>query len=215
MGYRFWVIVAVMTLSIACWANDSTDVAKPAVAKKQIYGGTQVKLDVLSPIITVATNKGRLQHYEIGVNVRLAQRFYPTLELGYAGGTKSQKDTLTYQGHGGFFRVGCDINPLKKHPERRSVMLIGVRAGSGWQQMEPTVTASNLQGKWIADVWGEIAAGVQVDIYKGFNMGWAVRMKFLFTEKAHDYQNIPYYIPGYGYRNSMNWGFDYYLGYSF
>ena len=40
-------------------------------------------------------------------------------------------------------------------------------------------------------------------------------MKFLFTEKTHDSLTIPYYIPGFGYRNSMNWGFEYYLGYAF
>ncbi|MCI6419294.1 MAG: DUF6048 family protein [Bacteroidales bacterium] len=235
MVYRFWVIVAVMMLSIACWANDSTDVAKPAVAKKQIYGGTQVKLDVLSPIITVATNKGRQQHYEIGVNVRLAQRFYPTLELGYAGGTKSQKDTLTYQGHGGFFRVGCDINPLKKHADSPHALLIGVRLGAAVQEYtqdavreETTTTVvrntdfmmhrSDVQG----DCWGEIVLGCQVEIAKvkntSFYMGWMGRFKCLFTRQLDGYaatEMRAIYIPGFGNRDNIGWGANYYLGWRF
>ena len=79
----------------------------------------------------------------------------------------------------------------------------------------PALIAEVPQGKLIADAWGEIVAGVQVDIYKGFNMGWAIRMKFLFTTKAHDELTTPYYIPGFGYRDTMRWGFDYYLGYTF
>ena len=79
----------------------------------------------------------------------------------------------------------------------------------------PALIAEVPQGKLIADAWGEIVAGVQVDIYKGFNMGWAIRMKFLFTTNAHDELTTPYYIPGFGYRDTMRWGFDYYLGYTF
>ena len=94
-------------------------------------------------------------------------------------------------------------------------MLIGVRAATGLEQLKRSVSNSELHGKWVADAWGEIVAGVQVNIVQGFNMGWAVRMKFLFTEKTHDDKTIPYYIPGYGNRDSMKWGFDYYLGYTF
>ena len=201
----------------------SAPVAQPAQTPpvqrvdSTVYQGVTVRLDIANPIFELARSGWHTYAVEAAVSVRLKYRLFPTLELGYAGQFRQEKDAATpyYNGQGEYVRLGLDINPLKKHPERRSVMLIGVRAGSGWQRMEPTVTASNLQGKWIADAWGEIVAGVQVDIYKGFNMGWAVRMKFLFTEKAHGDQNIPYYIPGFGYRNSMNWGFDYYLGYMF
>ena len=51
-----------------------------------IYNGTILKLDIASPVITSAVYKWKMQHYEIGANVRLKDRFFPTAELGYTGG---------------------------------------------------------------------------------------------------------------------------------
>ncbi len=142
---RLCNIVLALLLCMAAWAGDSTAV------KKKIYYATQVKLDILSPVLTPALNKWQMQHYEAAVNVRLDKRWYPTLELGYTGG-KTHNDSVQYNGHGGFFRVGCDINPLKKHPDSPHALLVGVRIGTG------------IQEKGYTDCWGEIVAGCQVEI---------------------------------------------------
>lgn len=186
-------------------------------ADTAIFQGVNIRLDILNPLLELMRTGWHTYDVEAAVNVRLKNRFFPTFEFGHAGLFLQEKDAVApvYNGHGEFARVGLDLNPLKKHPEQRSVLLVGVRVATGWQKLEPSVSVRELQGKWIADAWGEVVAGVQVDIAKGFNMGWAVRMKFLFTEKIHDSLTVPYYIPGYGYRDSMRWGFDYYLGYSF
>ena len=65
-----------------------------------IYNGTQIKLDIASPILTPATHQWQKQHYEVAVNVRLAKRWYPTAELGYAtnGGGICNYGTLTLDG---------------------------------------------------------------------------------------------------------------------
>ena len=110
---RLCNIVLCLLLCAGAWAhNDSAQVAKPS-----IYNGTQIKLDIASPIVIAGVNNWHMQHYEIAANVRLAQRYYPTVELGYAGGSTTKGDSITYRGNGGFIRVGADINPLKKHPE--------------------------------------------------------------------------------------------------
>lgn len=232
--------------------NDST-----ALAKAPLYGGTQVKLDIASPIIIAASNKWQMQHYEMAVNVRLKDRFYPTFELGYAGGTTTQGDTIAYAGQGGFFRAGVDLHPLKKHPESPHALLIGIRLGAAVQDFnqdltrEPKSTATdalvatdvyavNTTGIY-GDCWGEIVAGCQVEIAKvgkpkansqqpmSFYMGWMGRLKCLFTrslvptakKQLTDEQlmagNVltPIYIPGYGKRDNIAWGFDYYLGWRF
>ena len=177
-----------------------------ANSNDSIYMGTQVKLDIASPILVPATHHWTMQHYEVAVNVRLAQRFYPTAELGYAGG-QTAKDTLTYNGHGGFLRLGCDINPLKRHPEAPHALLVGVRLGTA------------VQTKGETDCWGEIVAGCQVEIAKvkntAFYMGWMGRFKTLFTRKAA-VDNYPViYIPGYGKYDNIGWGLNYYLGWRF
>ena len=190
-----------------------------------IYNGTQIKLDIASPILVPAVTKWQIQNYEMAVNVRLAKRYYPTFELGYAGGTTTQGDTLNYRGHGGFFRVGADINPLKKHPESPHAMLIGVRLGTSVQQIHQNNTqiAGLAVNKVAADCWGEIVAGCQVEIAKvnntSFYMGWMGRFKCLFTRSAPtdsaEELQAAIYIPGFGRRDNIGWGASYYLGWRF
>ena len=195
-------------MSLAVMAEDSIAVEKPKKERKQIYNATQVKLDILSPILIPGLHNWQMQGYELAVNVRLAQRFYPTFEVGYAGGKIISSDTLAYSGYGGFFRVGADINPLKKNPESPHALLVGLRIGSGYQALK-------------ADCWGEIVAGCQVEIAKvnktAFYMGWMGRFKFLFTRNTEDKDGnaYPTYIPGYGERDNIGWGANYYLGWRF
>ena len=209
--------ILALLLSIAAYAhNDSILLPKPA-----IYNGVQVKLDIASPAIVAGMSKGAMQHYELGVNVRLAQRFYPTLEAGYAGGKTAKGDSISYTGHGGFFRVGCDINPLKKYPGSPHAMLIGVRIGTAVQQSGHVLPDVAHKIGITADCWGEIVAGCQVEIAEvnntAFYMGWLGRFKFLFTRDkavlANDMKAI--YIPGYGNRDTIGWGVNYYLGWRF
>ena len=176
--------------------------------RPSIYQGTLLKLDVGASAVVIGMTRGQIQHYELSANVRLKNRFYPTLELGYAGTTRAPvtyNDTISYQGQGGFFRVGCDLNPLKKHPESPHALIVGIRLGTAVQDyaqstvvgetgiLNPNtdmrVATSGLRG----DCWGEIVAGCQVEVAKGkkprangqrsmaFYMGWMFRFKILFT----------------------------------
>jgi len=210
-----------------------------------VYNSTQIKLDIASPVVTSAIYQWKMQHYEIAANVQLAKRFFPTLELGYAGGRANRGDSIAYNGHGGFFRVGCDINPLKKHKDSPHALLVGIRIGTAVQGMEQTALKQTLTNKGVrADCWGEIVLGCQVEIAKlnhqspgtssrqtkgatsagkgqspmAFYMGWMGRLKCLFTRQneytpAADQYAI--YIPGFGNRDNIGWGLNYYLGWRF
>ena len=205
-----------------------------AVSKDSLYLGTTVKLDIASPIIVPASTNWQIQNYEMAVNVRLAKKWYPTIELGYAGG-RLTRDSISYSGHGGFFRIGCDINPLKKHPESPHALLVGVRLGTAVQQMTQTeklATRQSMTHGVYADCWGEIVAGCQVEIAKvnntAFYMGWMGRFKCLFTrtqgkqaptnieeDQTPVYVQTPIYIPGFGKRDNIGWGVSYHLGWRF
>jgi len=185
---------------------------------KNVYQATSIRIDLLNPVYELARSAGHTYSVEMAANVRLLNRLFPTLELGYAGGFPQEKDAAipVYDGRGGFARIGLDINPLKKHPEALSYMTVGVRVGTSVQHLTtPALLIESPKGEIIADAWGEVVAGVHVNIVKGFNMGWAVRMKFLFTGNSHGQYSTPNYMPGYGYYDTMNWGFNYYLGYTF
>ena len=215
-----------------------------AVSKDSLYLGTTVKLDIASPVIVSAANNWQIQNYEMVVNVRLAKKWYPTIELGYAGG-RLTRDSISYSGHGGFFRIGCDINPLKKHPESPHALLVGVRLGTAVQESAQGAESSRMANGAISDIpwqsmtqgvyadcWGEIVAGCQVEIAKvnntAFYMGWMGRFKCLFTrtqakqaptnieeDQTPVYIQTPIYIPGFGKRDNIGWGISYHLGWRF
>lgn len=189
--------------------EDSVELAIERKERKEIYQGTIVKLDILSPVLMAGLNQWRLQHYEVAVNVRLANRFYPTFELGYSGGQTQQGDSIFYNSHGGFFRAGADINPLKRNPGSPHALLVGIRIGTGFQARK-------------VDCWGEIVAGCQVEIAKvkntAFYMGWMGRFKILFTREPAGLAAAemgPIYIPGFGHRSDLGWGASYHLGWKF
>lgn len=155
------------------------------------------------------------------MNVRLLKRLYPTFELGYAGGSTGQGDSIAYTGHGGFFRIGCDLNPLKKHPESPHALLVGLRLGTAVQGAHQGTPNMPQPYKTTADCWGEIVAGCQVEIAKvnntAFYMGWMGRFKCLFTREQNSTveKMMPVYIPGFGKRDNIGWGVNYFLGWYF
>lgn len=188
-----------------------------------IYQGTSIKLDIAMPVLELARSAGKIQSYELATSIRLAKRFYPTLELGYAIAERSADGGL-YEGNGGYGRIGTDVAVIKKG-EKENNLLIGVRFGGAYQKYDLTnvtvhtgywpSSSHNFYGQSRFDCWGEVVAGPQVMVYKGFQMGWYIRMKFLFTRSAKDGGPLPYYIPGIGFRKDFNWGVSYYLAYKF
>ena len=211
------VVVVVDTIIMA--TEDSAELAIARKERKEIYQGTTVKLDILSPLLVSGLSHWTIQHYELAVNVRLANRFYPTFEVGYSGGQTQQGDSIYYNSHGGFFRIGADLCPFKKHPESPHALLVGVRLGTAAQQWQhPDYGTGGVRG----DCWGEIVAGCQVEIAKvnktSFYMGWMGRFKILFTREAENLTAAemgPIYIPGFGHRSNLGWGASYHLGCKF
>ena len=72
----------VLRASASDRAHESTQPKQ--YADTAIYQGMSIKLDIAMPILELARSAGKVQDYEMALNERLANRFYPTLELGYA-----------------------------------------------------------------------------------------------------------------------------------
>lgn len=216
MNRRILLILPLLCLALCASAKQYADTA--------IYQGMSIKLDIAMPIIEAARSAGKIQNYEAAFNVRLAKRFYPTLELGYALAERGADGGL-HKGHGGFGRIGMDLAIVKKG-ETENNMLVGLRFGGAYQGYDllnvkqhteyfPKLPTISFYDQHRFDCWGEIVAGCQVQIYKGFQMGWYIRMKLLFTRNAKEGEVMPYYVPGLGFRKDFNWGFNYYLAYKF
>ena len=225
MNKRWIVILLLLPLALFLYAREDTN-AKVKNEKKdsvRIYQGVNLKLDLAMPVIEAARSKGKIQDYEMAINVRLKNRYYPTLELGYAL-AECGADGAQYRGQGGFARLGLDLAIVKKGVTE-SNMLAGLRFGAAYQNYD--LTEVNLQtGYWQTqslnfydqnrfDCWGEFVVGCQVYLWKGLHMGWYGRIKLLMTRKAKEGNVMPYYVPGLGYRKDFNWGINYYIGYRF
>ena len=221
MNKRFFVILLLFPLALLSYARE--DVEKERNDSIPLYQGVNVKLDIAMPIIEAARSAGKIQDYEMAVNVRLKNRFYPTLELGYAL-AECGADGAQHKGHGGFARLGMDLAIVKKG-ETENNLLIGLRFGGAYQnydltnvQLQTDYWQSNsidFYNQNCFDCWGEIVVGCQVYLWKGLHMGWYGRVKLLFTRNVAEEQALPYYVPGLGFRNDFNWGFNYYIGYRF
>ena len=212
---KLLLILALCCFSLCASAREYADTV--------VYQGMSVKLDIGTPILEIARSAGRIQSYEAAVNVRLAQRFYPTMELGYAMAERGTNGGF-HKGQGAFGRLGMDLAVVKKGvPENN--MLVGLRLGGAYQDYDLTNVRIysdywgeqriNFYDQHRFDCWGEFVAGCQVQVYKGFQMGWYLRMKLLFTRKAEGVGVLPYYVPGFGFRKDFQWGFNYYLAYKF
>ncbi len=229
MNSRLWFILPLLLLALRASASGHADNhASEDKQSKQypdtaIFQGMSIKLDIAMPILELARSKGKVQDYEMALNVRLAKRFYPTLELGYAI-AETSADGGFYGGQGGFARLGMDLSALKKGASENCLM-VGLRFAGAYQRFQ--ITDVPIYGDYWPmgkvdyfnqrkfDCWGEIVAGCQVQIWKGFQMGWYIRMKLLFTRTDKHGDALPAYLPGFGYRNDTNWGINYFLGYKF
>ena len=225
MNSRLLLILSLLLLvSRVSATTDANAPVQPKVyADTAIYQGMSIKLDIAMPILELARSAGKVQDYEMALNVRLAKRFYPTLELGYAIADVTA-DGGHYSGQGGFMRLGMDLSALKKGVGDNCLM-VGLRFGGAYQGFQITdipvygdywqMPNTNYYNQHKFDCWGEIVAGCQVQIWKGFQMGWYIRMKLLFTRTDKQGDALPAYLPGFGYRNDTNWGINYFLGYKF
>lgn len=225
MNSRLLLILSLLFLVSRASAEDAVGapVQPKQYADTAIYQGMSIKLDIAMPILELARSAGKVQDYEMALNVRLAKRFYPTLELGYAIADVTA-DGGHYSGQGGFMRLGMDLSALKKGVGENCLM-VGLRFAGAYQGFQVTdvpvygdywpMPNMNYYNQHKFDCWGEIVAGCQVQIWKGFQMGWYVRLKLLFTRTDKHGDALPAYLPGFGYRNDTNWGINYFLGYKF
>ena len=221
MNKRFLVILLLLPFSLLSYAREEGE--KEKNDSIPLYQGVNVKLDIAMPIIEAARSAGKIQDYEMAVNVRLKNRFYPTLELGYAL-AECGADGAQHKGHGGFARLGMDLAIVKKGATENN-LLVGLRVGGAFQNFDLTnvqiqtnywpIDKQNFYDQNRFDCWGELVAGCQVYLWKGLHMGWYGRVKLLFTRNVAEEQVLPYYVPGLGFRNDFNWGFNYYIGYRF
>ena len=221
MSKRIFIILMLACVTLSLYARDER--VRERKDTIPVYQGVNIKLDLAMPIIEAARSAGLIQNYEVAVNTRLLNRFYPTFELGYAM-AQCGADGGDHKGAGGFARIGLDLALVKKGVSENN-LLVGLRFAGAYQNYDLTnvhlhtdywqTQPMNFYDQNRFDCWGELVVGCQVYVWKGLLMGWYGRIKLLMTRNPKEGGVLPYYVPGLGFRNDLNWGFNYYIGYRF
>lgn len=187
-----------------------------------LYQGTYVSLDILNPFLKFINTE--YVQAEASVDINLKYMFYPVAEFGYGTVSYSSSNGLTYKSHAPFYRIGLNYNIMSKKKSENH-FYVGIRYGLC--NMKYDITSYNLKDPvWETEIdfnrenqrsfsnWIELVAGVRVQIYKNFMMGWSARLKrTVYTKNNGD--NEPWYIPGYGYSGTTSIGMTYSLIYKF
>lgn len=162
--------------------------------------------------------------WEMSADFELLKDVFVAGEVGYQN-TNLKRENYDYSGNGYYVRLGVDYN-FMKHVDSTSTdqMLVGLRYGfTTFNHMAENVIVDDIfygryQGgtipkSWLAANWLEVDAGMRVELFSNFYLGWTLRIKTkLWCSK--DQHLEPYYIPGFG-RNysNTNIGINYSLYY--
>lgn len=214
-----FIVLAIPAHSQTTAENSNTPDEKE---KEQIYQGTYVTLDVLNPFLKFINTE--YVQAEAAVDINLKYAFYPVAEIGYGTVNYSSDNGLSYKSSAPFYRIGLNYNIMSKKKSENH-FYVGIRYGLC--SMKYDITSNNLKDPiWDSNIefnrtnmssfshWIELGAGVRVQIYKNFMMGWSARLKRTISTKTNG-DNEPWYIPGYGYSSTTSIGMTYSITYKF
>ena len=159
------------------------------------------------------------------VEVNLKNRYVPVAEIGY-GTTDTTDDgtNIHYKASAPYFRIGMNYNFFFKKPYLPGFLYGGIRYGFtsfSYDVDAPTMKDPtwgfpeipfSYDGIKTTVTWAELLAGIKVNVYKNFYMGWSLRYRIRMNIKKAEHTE-PWYIPGFGKNNSTNLGVTYSLIY--
>lgn len=170
-----------------------------------LFKGFSVSFNLAGLATRVFSTSGTI---EGALRINLHDQYFPIVELGYGMADHDDEVTgLWYKTQAPFFRIGCDLNLLKKKHQKNR-LFGGLRYAFTaykvdvshrdfpdpvWQwntHMSETGMACNQH-------WIEAVFGLDAYIYGPLHLGWDVRYKRRIAHKdPHVGQS--WYIPGYG-----------------
>jgi hypothetical protein len=175
--------------------------------------GVRFGTDLIS-IIKSSTDK-TFNGWEVNGDIDF-YRYYFVVDYGYWARAYTSVDG-DYSNDGTYFRVGADVNFLKKDPDK-NMFFFGVRYGRSlfsedltvsridpvWGQIDDHFINTNVPASWF-----ELTTGLRVKIWRFIWMGYTARLKFaLSTGDTPDMK--PHDVPGYGRTDKESyWGFNY------
>jgi hypothetical protein len=223
-----YFIISLFCFSSIYTANAQVNKQKTDTVIKAAFRGLRLDIDVV-PIASGFIYKGERFGYEAGVYADLKHKYFPAVEIGFAGADKTSKDGMNFKTSGIYSRVGVDFNLIKPKKDQlptNNMFFSGARLGFSpfsynyknvivENEYWGSAITQNIEGVNTTKVWFEVVAGIRVEVLKNIYMGWTVRNKKLFGKDIPG-ELSPWYIPGFGVKGEgSSWGVNYAIGYRF
>jgi Domain of unknown function (DUF6048) len=217
------LILCMLTVNVEAQKVKKTD----NTYQTPLFNGLTIQADIAS-IISSLLSTGETYSYEAGAQIDLKHKFYPIIEMGFAGANKTATNNINFKTDGLYGRVGVDLNlltPKKDEKPTTNLFLAGVRLGMSsfpYNISNAVITDDYWGGsqsisysdKIATKIWYEIVIGMRVEVTKNIFMGWTVRNRSLLSQNVSG-EVAPWFIPGYGTNAENNWGISYVIGYKF
>jgi len=183
---------------------------KPSYIPTGVRLGTDLISIVRSPI------DDSFNGWEINADVDF-YRYFLAIDYGHWERSYIAEGQAAYSNRGNYWRIGADVNFLKKDPDR-NMFFLGLRYARSnfseemlattedpiWGPRTALVTNSNVPAGWF-----ELTTGLRVKIWRMFWMGYTARLKFGLSVGDTPIMK-PSDVPGYGRVDEDSyWGFNY------
>ncbi|WP_053970062.1 DUF6048 family protein [Mangrovimonas sp. ST2L15] len=162
--------------------------------------------------------------FEVMGDYRLTRKWYLAGEIGAEDKRTQDNDYLDVTTQGTYFKAGADWNAYENWYGMENMIYLGFRVGASSfrqtlhsygvystdQYWQPQFTNNEEQEfKGLSAIWGEVIAGLKVEVFNNIYMGVNVQFKYLVTQdEPSGFENL--YIPGYQRTyDSSNFGFGF------
>jgi hypothetical protein len=208
-------------VSIIASASAQDEEKSDTLKTKPSYKPTGIRIGVDAVSIIRSASDRTFEGWEVNADVDF-HRYYLAVDYGYwARDFQSVDETASrfYSNSGNYWRVGIDVNFLKKDPDR-NMFFFGARYGHAtfserltiqasdaiWGSLNATHTNSRIPAQWF-----ELTTGLRVKMWKFIWMGYTARFKFGLSN-GDTPDMLPHDVPGYGTADKDSyWGFNYQL----
>jgi len=198
-------------------AGNDTETADTAKIKPSyIPTGVRIGTDLISLVRTPIDDS--FNGWEFNADVDF-YRYYFALDYGHWERNWIAEEQAAYSNSGNYWRVGADVNFLKKDPDR-NMFFLGLRYGRSKFSDQMLVTSSDplfgdqtslFSNDNVHASWVELTTGLRVKIWRIFWLGYTARLKFG-LHFGDTPEMMPSDVPGYGRADKDSyWGFNYQL----
>ena len=212
--FRYSYSVLLFLGAFPLFSQNTGSLHKERTDSIPFFQGLYIGTDLFGPVsYTLGSD---YVSYQLSVLANLNNKFFPVWEIGMGkGNTTTDFDLNLKTSNSIFNRIGLNYNIIdKKH---KDFFYIGLRYGfSSFNYELNNIVLINdyWNDSYIKDLeeqsttisWGELLAGIQVNVTSNLYMGWNVAYKLIINETLDNDNIKPWYIPGYG---TSHWGITY------